>query len=793
MAVSPSALPPVPVGAAEDVLRLLFERAPDAIFLIDEGRFVDCNAAGIAQLRATDKAQVLQMRPGDLSPAVQPDGRPSLETSEDLMAQALAEGNLHTKWWCSRVDGTVFPADVTLTPIPFAGRHVLFTIVRDITEQVAAETALRISEASYREIFDSSNDAIYIHDLDTGAILDANRRAVELQGYSIEEIRERGVQIFAQDKAPFTAADALVYVQRAADGTPQTFEWQSRHRDGHHLWNEITLKRVQLGGTDRLLAMARDITERKQAEDALRASEASYREIFDSANDAIYIHDVETGMILDVNQKAVEMHGYSVDEFRTHGVDLVVLDERPFTAADALGYIQKAVAGEPQLFEWHSRHRSGRLFWNEVTIKRVVLNGADRLLVMGRDITERKKAEALQAEVAERKRSEEAAAEANRAKSEFLSRMSHELRTPMNSILGFAQVLARKPLAPDQRKSVDYILKAGNHLLNLINEVLDIARIEADRMPLSPEPVRVSGVVQEALTLIGPLATTRGCSVSESVTGSQDAYVLADRQRLTQVLLNLVSNAIKYNRIGGSVQITTQPVGDDRLALRVTDTGRGIAPADLPRLFAPFERLGAATSGEEGTGLGLALSKRLVEAMGGTMGVESTPGTGSTFWLELPLVESPEARLQRTRAAHPDGAVAPDVGPTGTLLYIEDNLANLSLIETILADRPGIRLYSALQGRLGLALATEHCPDLILLDLHLPDMAGDDVLLQLRADARTAATPVVVISADATAGHIARILAAGANAYLTKPLDVDRFLSTVDTVLKRKDAPADGG
>jgi signal transduction histidine kinase/ActR/RegA family two-component response regulator len=426
-----------------------------------------------------------------------------------------------------------------------------------------------------------------------------------------------------------------------------------------------------------------------------------------------------------------------------------------------------------------------------------------RMVGVCTDITGRRQAEeALRRAKEEAERAREEAETANRAKSEFLSRMSHELRTPMNSILGFAQLLARKPLPPDQLRSVDHILKGGRHLLELINEVLDIARIETNRQQLSLEPVRVGGILQEALNLIQPLAAQRGCRIEDAeMAAGSDYYVLADRQRLTQVLLNLLSNAVKYNRPGGSVRLScekvsgeptageTTPDGNrtgEHLWISVHDTGPGIAPEKMARLFVPFDRLGAEQSDVEGTGLGLALSKRLVEAMGGVMTAESTLGQGSTFSLALALAESPLERLERSdhAAATQEEVAAPE--RTSTLLYIEDNLANLGLIETILSERAGITLLSALQGRVGLDLAQEHRPDLILLDLHLPDMMGDEVLKRLQSQPRTRDIPVIVISADATPGRVERLRQAGAHGYLTKPLDVERFLQTIDEVLRGK-------
>jgi CheY-like chemotaxis protein len=295
--------------------------------------------------------------------------------------------------------------------------------------------------------------------------------------------------------------------------------------------------------------------------------------------------------------------------------------------------------------------------------------------------------------------------------------------------------------------------------------------------------------LRETLSLVRPLAAQRDCTIDDEAVVSLDLYVRADRQRLTQVMLNLLSNAVKYNRPGGTVHVTCElasgALDQHMLCIHVDDTGRGVPSDKLEQLFVPFERLGAEQSDVEGTGLGLALSRRLVEAMGGRIDVQSTPGVGSRFTVVLPLSESPLVRLVTKQDAAIRGGPPPAMRPA-KLLYIEDNLANLSLVETLFATRPGLTLIPALQGQLGLDLAWEHEPDLILLDVHLPDMPGDEVLGRLRADARTARTPVIVISADAMPARSDRLLKRGAQAYLTKPLDVDIFLETVDRLLAER-------
>ncbi len=394
----------------------------------------------------------------------------------------------------------------------------------------------------------------------------------------------------------------------------------------------------------------------------------------------------------------------------------------------------------------------------------------------------------------ERDRAEEAtqsarvAEQANRAKSEFLSRMSHELRTPLNAILGFGQLLEMEDLAPRHREHVEDILKGGRHLLTLIDEVLEISRIEAGRLAMSPEPVRIGEVVGDALDLVKPIAAQRNLRLNGNGAETCEQHVSADRQRLKQVLLNLLSNGIKYNHAGGAVTLSCEGPVNGRMRIKVNDTGPGIAPDKMERLFTAFERLGAEQSGIEGTGLGLALSKGLVEAMGGTLGVESTVGRGSTFWVEFARIDGPVERAEQTEVTLPARADLRAYQKVQIVLYIEDNLSNLKLIQRVLAHRPEVRLIPAMQGRLGLDLAREHRPALILLDLHLPDIAGDEVLRRLQDDPETRGIPVVVLSANATSGHIDRLLSAGARDYLTKPLDVKKFLAVLGEALREHEA-----
>ncbi len=366
------------------------------------------------------------------------------------------------------------------------------------------------------------------------------------------------------------------------------------------------------------------------------------------------------------------------------------------------------------------------------------------------------------------------AEDANRAMSEFVSRVSHELRTPLNAILGFAQLLERDADTARERERTAQISSAGAHLVSLIDDLLDLGRIERGELPVSIEPVAATEVVRTVLELAGPLITERHLELELDLHGGLHEHVLADFQRLRQVLLNLVSNAVKYNRPRGKIIVRFETPEPGRLRFVVADTGPGVDEADHPRLFRAFDRLGAESGEQPGTGLGLPVSKALVEAMHGRIGVDSEPGTGSAFWVELPTTTAPAPRVP----------VVPSPGSrplpaNGTVLYIEDNPANVRLMEDIFESLPGMRLLTAMQGALGAELARRHRPDLVLLDAQLPDLDGEGVLGVLKAQAETAAVPVVIVSADATDRRRQAFLALGAAAYLTKPLDVGALIEQI--------------
>ncbi|HVZ45711.1 MAG TPA: ATP-binding protein [Ramlibacter sp.] len=399
-------------------------------------------------------------------------------------------------------------------------------------------------------------------------------------------------------------------------------------------------------------------------------------------------------------------------------------------------------------------------------------------LLIGTDNSARKRAESLLKEAV-------AAAEtANRAKSDFLSGMSHELRTPLNAILGFAQLIdtGAPPPTATQKRGVDQILKAGWYLLDLINEILDLALIESGKLTLSNEPVSLAEIIAECHAMIEPQAGSRGIGMASPRIDARQ-FIQADRTRLKQVLINLLFNAVKYNRPNGTVGIDagTGSAGTTRISIR--DTGMGLQAAQLGQLFQPFNRLGKQTEAEEGSGIGLVVSKRLVDLMGGSIGVESTPGEGSVFWVEFAQAQAPLASLATAGEAEPARAASPGAA-LRTVLYVEDNPANLELVSQLISRRGDLRLLSAPDAPLGIQYARAYLPEVILMDINLPGgMSGLEALEVLAADPATAHIPVIALSANAVPRDIERALVAGFFNYVTKPIVVGKFMLALDAAL----------
>lgn len=615
-------------------------------------------------------------------------------------------------------------------------------------------------------VFDAIPSMVFVKRASDLAFVRVNSAGQRFHGLSEAEL----IGKTAFEVLPPGGAERLARMERDAIGRGTVVAFEDTeietHRGRRCFWGQLVPVAGTAGGSPgTLLTILRDASEQRE----LREELSIWRDVFHHAQWGVVIGNAEGTRIERLNPAFAEMHGYTVEELQGKPIlDLFHPDVR----AEVPALIERANRVGHLTFESVHVRKDGSAFpvLVDATAVRDVHGELLYRVVNVQDISAMKDVEAgLRAARAEAER-------ANRAKSEFLSRMSHELRTPLNVILGFAQVLQLDELTDAQNESVGHILQAGRHLLALIDDVLDISRIESGKMALSIEPVGVVDAVDDVVRLMQPLAQDKQVALGYPGTDC-GCYVLADRQRLKQVLLNLVTNAIKYNVPGGSIAISCHDQGEE-VAIVVTDTGIGFPDDVVERLFAPFDRLGMEGSEIEGTGLGLSLCKGLVESMRGTIEARPNPGGGSIFTVMLQRAEPP--------VTTPDPGAPPTAhghASRGLVLYIEDNLANFKLIEQVLARRPGISVIPAMQGGLGLQLARDHHPDLILLDLHLPDMEGDEVLARLLRDPMTESIPVIVASADATQRQVERLVRMGARAYLTKPIDVRRLLELADELL----------
>lgn len=529
------------------------------------------------------------------------------------------------------------------------------------------------------------------------------------------------------------------------------------------------------------LNLAQLYAQRKQAEDAVRQSEQRFHQALDDMMEGCMLIGFDW-TILYVNEAGAQYAQRQRAELMGHKL-MAVFPGIEQSAVFAL-YRQVMAERTPLRQEVGFQFPDGSVRWFELCVTPT----QEGISSLGLDISERRQlaqrqeiaTAQLERQVAERTADLQAALDAARqasaAKSTFLSGMSHELRTPMNAILGFSQLLQMQALPDRQMGMVTEIRRAGQHLLALIDDLLDLTRVEAGKVPLSIAPVALADVVSEALSITQDHVERMGIELVNHC--AAEACVLADAVRLRQVIVNLLTNAAKYNREHGRVTIETAVTGDQRLRLSVSDTGQGIPPEQMPRLFHTFERLGAERSGIQGSGIGLALTKQLTELMGGTIGVSSTVGVGSTFWIELPLAQG-GAATEVVALPRVDEARSP---VPLNVLYIEDNPANLKVVEDLFTTRPHWHLLTAETGPAGLAQAASAPLDAILLDIHLPGMDGYEVLQALRSDSRTRSIPVIALSADAMPEQVARGLQAGFQAYLAKPLDLQRLLAALDAL-----------
>jgi len=705
-----------------------------------------------------------------------------------------------------RKDGSRFPAIVSVTALRDAQNAIIgyLLIGTDNSARKHAEEALLKAGALQSAIFNSANFSSIATDA-KGVIQIFNVGAERMLGYAAADVMNQITpadisdpsEVIARAKAlsaelgtPITPGfEALVF--KASRGIEDIYELTYIRKDGSRFPAivSVTALRDAQNAIIGYLLIGTDNTARKQVEaeqklldQRLRDQQFYTRSLIESNIDAIMTTD-PSGIITDVNKQMEALTDCTRDELIGAPFKNYFTDPARAEAAIKLALSEKKVTN----YELTARARDGKE--TVVSYNAMTFYDRDRRLqgvfAAARDVTERKRLDqALQETNVELKGAKSAAEKANLAKSDFLSSMSHELRSPLNAILGFAQLMesAAPPPSAGQSARIAQILQAGWHLLNLINEILDLAVIESGKVSLSREPVSLAEVIAECRTMMEPQAQQRGIAMTFP-RFEPPVFVWADRTRLKQIVINLLSNAIKYNRERGQVVVEYTVTPAARIRIGVRDTGHGLDPGKLAQLFQPFNRLGQEGTGVVGTGIGLVVTKQLAELMDGVLGVESTVGTGSVFWVELRPSEPPGLIEAPPAPAVP--ALRPRVAAARvrTLLYIEDNPANMELVEQLIARRPELHLLKAVNGTLGIRLAQTGRPEVILMDINLPGLSGTAALKILRTDPATAHIPVVAVSANAMPRDIELGLAAGFFRYLTKPIKVEEFMATLDVAL----------
>lgn len=658
-----------------------------------------------------------------------------------------------------------------------AEQLVLYGTCRDITVSRETAQALKTAESAYRTIFNAANDTIFVMDPHTGVLLDCNNRAQEMFGRPRHEIiGATPDQLSPPHSEEFNKTNALIRIKTAIDGQPQLFEWQCQRGDGALFWSEVNLRATEINGRKRLLAVVRDITERRQMEEQLLRSQFA----LDHNTDPIFWAN-ENGGFIYANEAACRSLGYSLEELlklRVADIDVQHPDAARFEQ-----FVSPLEQGGAITIESVHRRKNGSVYPVEVAIS--LLSYANNRYVCGiaRDITERQKA------AEELRLSTQAAASASRAKSEFLANMSHEVRTPLNGIMGMAQLLRMTGLTSEQQKFMNMLDESCQTLLSLINDILDISRIEAGRLAIEELPFCLHTLVEQVVQAHRSVALHKGLALEVELDPDLPNTLLGDQLRLKQVLLNLLGNAVKFTAQGSVRLAITQDLSSPtqpRLQLCVSDTGIGIDDEALGRIFEHFTQADASTTRlYGGSGLGLTICRRLAELMGGTIWAESELGRGSRFHVELPLKPAPEELEPLPPRHETSKSLATDAAPAcrAEILLVEDQDVG-RIFATAILERKGQRVTPALDGLMALELLARQRFDLVLLDIELPNLRGEEVLARLRGLEGCARLPVIAMTAHALAGDREALLGAGFDGYCAKPLEIEQLQQELERVLQ---------
>ncbi|MDP2825839.1 MAG: PAS domain S-box protein [Sulfuritalea sp.] len=673
----------------------------------------------------------------------------------------------------------------------------IFVAALEAATRIRQELAAK--ERELQAIIETEPECVKVLGPD-GSLRQMNRAGLDMiEADSIDQVLGKSIVgiVAPHDREAFTALN-----ERVNRGESGTLEFEIVGLKGGHRWLETHAvpMRDGNGSIAGLLGVTRDITARKQAEQALAESESRFREIFDTVSDAIFIHDAETGRILDVNRGMCEMYGLTREAALACGPTELSAGSPPYSSAEAAEKLRLARTVGTQTFDWLARARDGHHFWVEVSLRYAIIGSQQRILAVVRDITERKRNEQqlldyqmhledrIRQRTLELAKAKEAAEAANVAKSAFLANMSHEIRTPMNGILGMAHLLRRGGVTSEQAQRLDKIDSAAQHLLGIINSVLDISKIEAGKFEIEEAPVTVHSLLTNVRSILAERAREKNIRLLVVDTGVLPANLYGDPTRLQQALLNYGTNAIKFTEQGSvTLRALKQEETADSVRVRfeVQDSGIGIPSEAMSRLFSAFEQADNSTTRKYGgTGLGLAITRRLAELMGGEAGVESTPGVGSTFWFTVKLKKSAEAIVARTATSFGAEAEIRQRHRGRRVLVVDDEPINREVAQ-IQLEAAGLAVDTAEDGAEAVTMAQETSYAAILMDMQMPNVDGLEATRQIRKLPGYRETPIIAMTANAFAEDKARCFEAGMNDFLAKPFESETLFASLLRCLTR--------